>query len=450
METRLAFDEIVESSEPVLIPQDIGLEASPDITGWPWPRLVSTAYHTFVFMEGDSESLLLYELTLDASGVWNGEHVGTVGNIYGTSTVEVVDFGHYYVVLVGGPTPRNFAKLINEELVELAVPLFSVGCNNNGQFVGGNVRNWQDLGSDGIAWSGIGVYEFDPARDQTAGFKTLVTGRQPGKRVTIHKIMKYMDGIIIYTDFGNVFLTDRLIGSTFVYGLGDLEGFGVASGNHVAGNTYVQMFINMNNELCKYQKSKELKILGFKRQLEELQASQTPILVNFLEDRNTFFISNGVSTLVVNDYGAGMVHQAVSGLVKAWDERLYGTYRDFGDTEARITLEGSPLDSRGKKTLEWIIADIDHEPTTRVSASSYWRNAASDTWRSHVWKSGSPSGEFFTGLSAVEYRVALRFSHYVGSGIFGLKLNTKYPDARTRRGVASISGVTSGDTQASS
>jgi hypothetical protein len=48
------------------------------------------------------------------------------------------------------------------------------------------------------------------------------------------------------------------------------------------------------------------------------------------------------------------------------------------------------------------------------------------------------------GLSAVEYRVAMRFSNYVESELFALKLNMKYPDARTRRGIAAISGVEKG------
>lgn len=450
----MPFDQIVESSAPVLDPIPIGELGGvipPDIITWPWPRMIPTAYHTFVFLEGTEGSLFIYELTLGSSKSWEGVAVGVVGNVYDTSYVDVVDFGHYYIVIsVGHEVTRNFAKLIGNKLIELSSPLFAVGCNNNGQFVGGNISNSAyALGSDGIAWSGIGVYEFNPEVDITSGFKTLVSGKVPGKRVNIRKILPFTSqgaltatgGIIIYTDCGNVILNDSLVGDTFTYSLGELEGTGVASSNHVAGNNHTHGFINLNNEFCKYQRNKELKILGYNRQIEELKSTNTPLILSFLEDRNTFFLSNGVSTLVINDYGAGMIHQATNGVVRGWDEKLYGTFRDFGDIEGRITLEGNSVDSRGIKTLEWTIADINYSPETTCVASSYWRNGASEEWRSHSWKSGSPSGEFFIGLSAIEYRVALRFSNYVGSDIFGLKLHIKFPDARTRRGIAAISGV---------
>lgn len=443
----MAFDEIVESSTPIFDPVDLGLPVSISLS-WPWPRMLNTAYHTFVFIEGGDTKLLLYELTLDEFSVWTGVEVGIIGDVDEVTTVEVVDFGHYYVVLVTGSTIRNFAKHIDGGLVELAIPVFATGCNNNGQLIGGNVSNWQNLGTDGIIWSGIGVYEFDPQVDQTAGFKTLVSGKVPGKRVRIHRILPYTSGIIVYTDFGNVFLTDNIVGNAFVYGLNELEGVGVSSGNHIAGNNYTQMFVNLNNELCRYQRTKELKILGFKRQIEELKSSGTELIMSFLEDRNTFFLSNGLATLVVNDYGAGMVHQAINGIVKGWNEKIYGTFRDFGDIEGRITLDGNSFDSRGKKTLEWIIADISHTPSTLIRASSFWRNGASDDWHGYNWKTGSPSGEYFLGLSAVEYRAALRFSHYIDSEVFGFKINVKYPDARARRGLASISGVDNANSKA--
>jgi hypothetical protein len=442
----MPFDEIVESSEPVFDPVDLGFPPTPDVVSWPWPRLVVTSYHTFLFMEGAEGALFLAELTLDHMGGWVGTHIGIVGTISDTESVDVADFGHYYVVLVAGATTtRNFAKLIDTELVELVQPVFAVGCNNSGQFIGGNVSNWQNLGSDGIAWSAIGNYEFDPQVDITAGFRTLVSGRVAGKRVRIHKILPFVGGVIIYTDQGNIFLADAIVGSSFVYGLSELEGVGVVSSNHVAGNNYTQMFVNINNELCKYQRTKELRILGYKRQIEILKETQTPLIMTFLEDRNTFFLSNGVQTLVINDYGAGMIHQAISGIIKGWNEQIYATYRDLGDTEARITLDGNSFDSRGKKTFEWIIADINHLPDTSVVASAYWRNGASDEWRNYTWKHGSPSGEFFLGLSAVEYRAALRFSNYVESEIFALKANMKYPDSRARRGIAAISGVRRGE-----
>jgi hypothetical protein len=445
----MPFDAIVESSAPVLEPismESLGLESTPDIVSWPFPRIIPTAYHTFMFLEGLDNVLLLYEFTLSEFSTWEGTPVGVIGNIFDVSFIDIVDFGHYYLVAItsAGGT-RNYAKLIDTPLVELIQPVFAVGCNNNGQFIGGNISNWQDLGSDGIIWSGIGVYEFNPQVDITSGFKTLVCGRVPGKKVSVKRILPYTNGVIVYTDLGQIFLTDAIVGSTFVYGLNEMEGVGVADGNHVAGNRYTQGFVNLNNEFCKFQHSKELKIIGYRRQIEELKEANAPLLLSFLEDRNTFFLSNGVQTLVINDFGAGIIHQAISGIVKGWNEIVYGTFRDFGDTEGRVTLDATSVDSRGKKTLEWVISDISYAPTTRVTSSAYWRNDPSEEYRMYSWKNGSPSGEFFLGLSAVEYRVAMRFSNYVESELFALKLNMKYPDARTRRGIAAISGVEKGE-----
>jgi hypothetical protein len=439
------FDAIVESSTPVLDPVSppiVGGIKEPDIVTWPYPRIITSAYHTFLLIEDNFGRIVLGEVVVNIEGVWSWVAGVIIGPISEIDNVEIVDFGHYYVVLVTGVTIRNFAKLLGQAPVELISPVFGTGCNNKGQFIGGNISNWQNLGRDGIAWSSIGIYEFDPERDQTSGFRTLVSGKVPGNRVTIYKIIPFTSGgIIVYTDLGQVFLTNNLVGSTFVYGLGELEGVGVSSGREVAGNIHTQMFVNLNNELCKYQRTTEMHILGYKRQIEELRSSNTPLIMNFLEDRNTFFLSNGVSTLVVNDYGAGMVHQAISGIVKGWNKHIYGTFRDFEDMESRITLDALSLDSRGKKTLEWIISDISYSPDTHVTSSSYWRNGASDLWRTYHWRNGSPSGEFFIGLSAVEYRPALKFSNYVHSECYSFKVTVKYPDARTRRGIAAISGA---------
>ena len=80
------------------------------------------------------------------------------------------------------------------------MPVAATVCNNKGQFLGGNITNWQNLGTNSIIWSGIGTFEFDPQVMQTAGFSVLNAVRSDGTICQIQRLLPLIDGVVCYTN----------------------------------------------------------------------------------------------------------------------------------------------------------------------------------------------------------------------------------------------------------
>ncbi len=454
----MPFNGLINAGASILTPSRPLQEHDPDVVTWPWPRIIGTQYHSLLFMLDATLNLVVWEMTLNDMAGWEGYIVGNLGPSSNILMIDVADFGPFYIICASGLGTRTWIRDTTKSLSdgsrtitglqwlnEVLAPVMTTACNNRGQVVGGNIRNFQSLGTNGLLWSAIGNFEFDPSVDFTAGSSSLVENRSSGEPCTIHRVLALQEGVIVYTNYGNVALFDSFEDGSFTYGVVPLKGLGVNSGTHIAGSLYIHGFIDLNNEFWILENTSfrslsqtggKLTNRGYKDQIEELKSTNTRLIVSYVPIHNRFYISNGVSSLIINDFGACMVHQAVSSVLIGWDNRLYGTFKDLGDREARIIFDGNDFQSRGFKTVESLLCGTLCAPTTVVQGAVQAKYRIRDEFVQGLWKPANDRGEIFIRSTALEHRLALRWSDYVGSSVWSLEANVKFPDSRFRRGIA--------------
>lgn len=445
-------DQIVESMAPVLTPTEIPLEYPADILEWPWPRLIMTRSHALLFVKQQNGTLLCFEMQLTEFGSWNGYAVALIGEADEVSFIDVADFGPYYIIAtnsrVFARNPTLDAESADRDVFgvnlcdELEAPRFQTCCNYKQQLIGGNISEWLELGTNGVVWSGIGRLEFDPVVDKTSGFSSLISKRSDGTVCTIQRILPMQEGVVVYTNHGNVALLDGFVDPSFTYGLIPLQNpYGILNGNHVAGDEYYHGFIDVNKDFWTLEsplaQGGKLTKRGYRSYISSLFETGTEVIVSYIPHERQFYISNGQHSLVVNEYGAFTAHQAVSGVAVGWNGEFYGTFRDFGDKQGRVTLDATDFGSRGLKTLDSVLIGCSSSPGTEIEVSSKWRTDLHREMQNFHFLPISPRGEARMCLSAMEYKIQVRFSSYYGSEIHNIAANVKFPDARFRRGVES-------------
>ena len=435
-----------------------------DLITWPWPRLLMTEYHIFVFTVQSSGHLFLSEILFNLGRVTFTVvlDIGSAGLI---DQVAIADFGPFYVLTTYGLTEdvvpttsiSTFVRDISipislNSLVPFTAPAMGTCCNFNGQFVGGNILPdasgiYGDLGSDGIVWSGVGSFEFNPIIDTTAGFRRLEFPNSIGKAPTIYRIIRHHSGLVIYSDAGVVFLEPEYVEPELTYSLRPLKGLGVASGNHVAGNKYVHGFIDLYGDFWIWELPHNtvkfdggtLKKRGYRSYIRELldfsSADGYGVIVNYIDKNKRFYISNGNSCLIINEFGACSIFQCVSSVIEGYDGRLYGTFRNTADTEARIVSDEVDFGTRSLKSIESIIGGVSSAREEKVYFALDWRTVDSQEFRRTSWKPVGPSGEAVLKVMAASFRICVRITNYIDAQIDYLGLNMKYPDNRFKRGI---------------
>lgn len=444
----MPFDAIVESSDPVLDSPGVPIALEPDISEWPYPRFFVGKYNTICVSKQSNNNLVAYEMKLNSFAEWEGYPSADLGPADAITTIDFADFGLFYVLLANSNVFLRNVQLdpvtVDRDIFGLnlvqpsVVPVFSAVCNFNGQAVVGNLGNWQDCGSNAFAWSGIKNYEFDPLVDQSAGWDVLLANDSSGDILKIYSLHAMESRVISFTSHGVFSLEPRVNGDVYSWGITQLMGLGTREKTHAAGDHTIIGFIDSDNEFWKIENNgQKFTKSGFKKDIEELIEVNAPIIVSYLKPRREFYISNGVKSLIINDYGSCTVHQAVSSCLVGWDGMSYGTFRDFEDHQARIVVDTSDFGSRGKKTVESVMVGAKLAEESVLSVASYWRNSPTANFGNVPrWVFGGPGGEGRIGITSSEFRIAVRVDNYVGVEIQTIKVNLKFPDARFRRGVA--------------
>ena len=461
----MPYDEVVESSTPVLGPVPTTTSSLSNITTWPWPRLVMTEYHIFALTVQSSGNLFLSEVTLNAGRI-TFIVVLNIGLASLISQIDIADFGPFYVLTTYGRTadevPVSSIKTYVRDvsvpvalncLVPFDTPAVGTCCNFKGQFIGGNIVYdpmgiYGDLGSDSIVWSGIGNFEFSPLVDPTAGFARIPFVNNIGKQPTIYKVFPHHLGVVIYSDAGRVFLEPEQVDSSFAYSIKPLRGLGVASGNHVAGNNYLHGFIDLYGDFWTWElqhasvkfNGGELKKLGYRSHIKEMldysSVEDHRLIVSYIDKTRRFYISNGRQCLVINEFGACTIFQCPSSVIIGYDGRLYGTFRNTQDTEGRIVSDTVDFGTRGLKSVESVIGNISQASDSSLHFAVDWRMSNNVDFRRSPWKSTGPRGEAVVKVTAHEFRICARITNYIDAEISYLALNMKYPDNRFHRGPA--------------
>ena len=459
----MPFDDVVESSAPVLGPVVARLQAESDIITWPWPRLLMTKYHCFAFTVQGTGDLFLSECSL-SSGRTYYTPVVNLGSALQVQQVDVADFGPYYVVSTFGfsqdalpiPIIRTFARELSIPvtfpcLFPLSLPVVGTCCNFRNQFLGANVLPGgfplaPELGSDGVVWSGIGAFEMNPGVDVTAGFMRVRFPYNTGQVPVIYRVFPHYSGIVLYSDAGKVILIPREIETGFTYASHILPGLGIISGNHVAGDEHIHGFIDLEGDFWTQEfpttqttpDGGAVKKLGYRNYIKEMlefsKSEDSRVTVSYLPRNKRFYISNGDKCLIINEFGACQIHQCVSSLVQGSDRNLYGTFRNASNTQALIVSDEMDFGTRALKSIESITGGVVHAPQEDVSFAVDWRMSQGDLWKRSPWRPAGPAGQAVIKITAVEFRICVRITNYIDAQVEYLGLNVKFPDNRFKRG----------------
>ena len=459
----MAFDAIVESSTPTLKLPTAVRTTNADVTTWPWPRLFQTKYHLFCATRQASGNLYLSEVLFE-----NGRTILTAVLDLGAEalieTIDIADFGLYYVVSTYGltadavpvPSIKTYVKNLSavskfQSLDAFTTPAMGVVCNYQGQLIGGNIVNvaaskWSDLNSDAVVWSGVGNLDFDPSYDFTAGFMSGQFPYSVGKVPTVFKIMPlHSRGLVIYSEAGKFYMTPERTETGFAYGVRRLSDLGITSGNHVAGDEFVHGFIDLHRDFWILESQKQestpggnYKKLGYRDYIQELfdytSSEDHRVIVSYIPMNRRFYISNGNRCLIINEFGACHVFQSVSSIVKLSDGKLYGTFKNNPDTSALIITDELDFGSRGFKTIESIVGGVDKPKDAIAQYTVDWRQSRADNFSRLPWRNTSPRGEARIGVTAGGFRLGVRVSNYVDAEVEWLAVNIKFPDNRFKRG----------------
>lgn len=462
----MPYDAIVESSTPDLTPASVSISTVADIVTWPWPRIIPTKFHVFGFFVQSNLHLYMFEMNLNTYSNWEGYVVGDLGLASNVDEISIADFGSFYILsflgtdlipytflrdplLINGVSDRDITGI--NFISSFNLPAFATCCNYNGQFIGGNIYStsvdasniWLNFSTNSVVWSGIGSFELNPTVDSTAGYKHLLNTMSFGsEKCTVYKILPLQEAGIIYTNHGLVAFVHESVQNIFTFAEVPLNGLGISSGNHIAGNNYIHGFIDEHKDFWTLENSTfraldqnggKLTKRGYRDDISSLFTAATPVIINFLPRWNTFYISNGLKTIVINQFGAYTTHQAVSGIIQGFDDKLYGTYFSSSDTVGRIVLDTEDFSQRGIKSLESLLVGISHASGTKITYGTDYRINKTSSFKRSLLKRGNPSGESRIGISAVEFRPVVIFDTYTGNEFSSLSVNVKFPDIRYRR-----------------
>ena len=180
-----------------------------------------------------------------------------------------------------------------------------------------------------------------------------------------------------------------------------------------------------------------VKKLGYRSYIRELldysSVEDHRVVVSYIDKNKRFYISNGRQCLIINEFGACSIFQCVSSVVIGHDGKLYGTFRNTQDTEARFVTDEIDFGSRGLKSIESIIGSFNYPLGSRLQFAVDWR-VSNGAFKRVPWKSTGPRGEAIIKVTASAFRVCARITNYIDVGIEYLGLNMKYPDNRFKRG----------------
>jgi hypothetical protein len=247
---------------------------------------------------------------------------------------------------------------------------------------------------------------------------------------------------VAYSDAGRFLLTPNPTPNGFTYGVKDLDGFGITSGNHVAGDKFIHGFIDVHRDFWTLESPHfsspiggNYKKLGYRNYIMDL-LDIGDVIVSYVSKNKRFYISNGHQCLIINEFGACHVFQCPSSVIKASDGRLYGTFLSNPDTTGLLVSDGLDFGSRGLKSIEAIVGGVDATVGATVQYSVDWRHSRQSAFSRLPWRSVSPRGEARIGVTASEFRLAVRISNYADAQVEWLGVNIKFPDNRFKRGLS--------------
>jgi len=421
---------------------------------WPWPQVVFGSYYTLGFSQTD-DLISLFEMYYDGAD-WSVDQMTDIGNASEINQVEVIDFGQFYGVSCFGYNTDNepvietmirmpgiekpsyqfeLARVYedaSEDYKTPRFPKFICGCNFNGQAIVGGILSdhpmWNDRGLHSVCWSDIGTFDFNIERGRTAGFADMDWGVN-GQGI-VYKVMKVGNAVGVFGS-GGISILLPVSEPMVTFGKKNISFLGIASGNHIAGDDSLVVFVDHYRDLWMMDSKFNLKKLGYRSWLSGLASS---FKISYVPEKKRFFISDNTICYVLTESGMYSCHQQTPA-VGVYQGELWGFVRDSGDYEWRVETDEIDFKQRALKTLQFIEVHGASEQTETLV--KYRNNIADDEFKELPWKKLNNQGIVYYPVSASDFKVSLKGDDYRESDylLSSLKLRVKQTDKRNIRGL---------------
>jgi len=386
---------------------------------WPYPKLFFGSYYTLAINKVGTD-LHLYEL--ENNGVWDAIDVATLGPASEIDLIDFVDFGKFYLIAISGTSGGEFYADgflrrpdlstefdVIEDLPQDRCPRFTTGCNFNGQIVVGGLfaadERWGSLGRCSVAWSGIGRLEFRPDEYRTAGFRHMPWDDQGNGR--IYSVRKLGDKVFVLSNNGRGALIPFAQEFATGFGFQALPGPGISSGNHIAGDDVLCGFVDTDNDFWLFDADLKGERLGYREYIEQLS---DPFVVNYVPQKERFYLSDGTKSFVLTKYGLYRCHQAVTSVGFYRGSVLCGFFSDNGNYSAEVVTHDIDNGARGIKLVQSL--QIGVNAPTDITVAVDWKINQSATFRRSNYIRVNPQGFAFPIVSALDYRAVVKLSDY--------------------------------------
>jgi hypothetical protein len=421
---------------------------------WPWPKVVFGSYYTLGFSKTD-DLISLFEMYYDGAN-WSVDQMTDIGNSDEINQVDVIDFGQFYGVSCFGydsdnvpivnslirmpgiekpsyqfELARNYADA-GEDYLTPKFPKFICGCNFNGQAVIGGIQSdhpmWNERGLHSVCWSGIGTFDFNIERDRTAGFADMDWGLN-GQGI-VYKVMKVGNAVGVFGS-GGISILVPVSEPMSTFGKKNISFLGISSGNHIAGDDSIVIFVDHYKDLWMMDSKFSLKKLGYRKWMQTLNDS---FVISYVPEKKRFFISDNNTCYVLTESGLYSCHQ-VTPAVGVYGGELWGFVRDLGDYEWRVETDEIDFKQRAFKTLQFL--EI-HGASEQTQALVKYRNNVSDEeFKELTWKKLNNQGIIYYPVSASDFKISLKGDDYRDSDylLTSLKMRVKQTDKRNIRGL---------------
>jgi hypothetical protein len=433
-----------EGLEPYInitnVPSDVSLS-------WPFPQIFLGSKYCFIADETAiynipinsiigslaiaTEGSILDELgeeILDEIGetiTWSD--FSTLSGLTSGNLWNFTDFGNYclatngsvivYIDLITDPNSPNLGSMS----YSATFPRCKSYCNFNGQLIGGGVKStWYDCDESSVIWSKIGSADFTPQVSMEAGYKVLT--EFSGK---VHKIRKLGSGIIVYGDNGILLMKSEGI----PFGFYQLSSVGIYWEGAAEGDLHQHIFIDKKNKIWRIQEDFKLEELDYSEYMAKL--THANIVISQDKFKKEFYISDGVKTFLLTQYGLSEVYQRPTSIIN-----LNGTTYGVCDSSSAtgFILETDRLDFgiRGLKTLSALELGL-YSPSDITSQIS-WRSNIKGSFAYTPTKLVNPNGVVYPQVTADEFKIKLTSTAFANIQMDYMNVRLNLTDKRSVRG----------------
>lgn len=399
---------------------------------WPFPQFLKQEKYKILVVRDSVTNLEDIVYSLDET--YTASQIFAIDELtYGKGTLmELADFGSY-AFMTNGVIMIYWDVGINdwqEVTVHANIPMMQTVCNFKGQMIGGCVlSDWHGCDEKFIVWSRVGEADFTPSLKNEAGFRRDPFGGE------VYHVRRLGDNVVVYSSAG-ITLMSPVSTPAATFGFKELHNVGLKNRGAMNGDLKRHMFVDLENTI--WVLSEEgLKELGYAEYVEELDAAD--VIVNFDSYKGDFYISDGVSSLLLSPQGLTNYPYKVSAI---WYDNEDGnglcglpSTPDPPTHEPLIVSHIIDMGYRGQKTIFSI--ELGGALMTDAEVAVDWRMSVSEDFQRTDFVPINDEGIASIISSGIEFRICMKSKYFITdySSLDYITLRWKMTDLRGLRGV---------------